>query len=194
MKLEKFAEVIVGQIMTRVTAENDVEGKIIRILSPKAISNGVINMDDIGTAVITKEIDSGKYTREGDVVIKLSTPYDAAYITSETAGMAIPSFCAIIRSNDSRIDAKYLSAFLNSRYVQDQLTAKVSGGIRPMVKVTDIRSLDIPNISESDMKDIGEAFMLSGKKKEALLEMIRTEDQIMNTIVMKSIIGGMRNE
>ena len=63
-----------------------------------------------------------------------------------------------------------------------------------MVKVTDIRSLEIPNISESDMKDIGEAFMLSGKKKAALLEMIRTEEQIMNTIVMNSIIGGMSNE
>ena len=63
-----------------------------------------------------------------------------------------------------------------------------------MVKVTDIRSLEIPNISESDMKDIGEAFMLSGKKREALLEMVRTEEQIMNTIVMNSIIGGMRNE
>ena len=194
MKLEKYAEVIVGQIMTRVTAAEDDEGKTISVLSPKAISNGVINMDDVGTSVITKEIDNDKFTRVGDVVIKLSTPYDAAYITTETAGLAIPSFCAIIRTSGSGIDAKYLSAFLNSRYVRDQLTAKVSGGIRPMVKVTDIRSLEIPDISEADMKDIGEAFMLSGKKKEALLEMVRTEEQIMNTIVMNSIIGGMRNE
>lgn len=151
-------------------------------------------MDDVGTAVITKEIDNDKFTRVGDVVIKMSTPYDAAYITTETAGLAIPSFCAIIRTSGRGIDARYLSAFLNSRYVRDQLTAKVSGGIRPMVKVTDIRSLEIPDISEADMKDIGEAFMLSGKKKEALLEMVRTEEQIMNTIVMNSIIGGMRNE
>lgn len=194
MKLEDYAEVIVGQIMTRVTTVGDDEGKTIRVLSPKAISNGVINIDDVGTAVISKEIDNDKFTHEGDVVIKLSTPYDAAYITAETAGLAIPSFCAIIRKSGNGIDAGYLSAFLNSRYVRDQLTAKVSGGNRPMVKVTDIRSLEIPNISESDMKDIGEAFMLSGKKKEALLEMIRTEEQIMNTIVMNSIIGGMRNE
>lgn len=194
MKLEEFAEVIVGQIMTRVTATSNNEGKSIQVLSPKAISNGVINMDDVGTAVITKEIDNEKFTRDGDVVMKLSTPYDAAYITAETSGLAIPSFCAIIRISGSGIDAGYLSAFLNSRYVRDQLTAKVSGGVKPMVKVTDIRSLEIPNISEADMKDIGEAFMLSGKKKETLLEMIRTEEQIMDTIVMNSIIGGMRDE
>lgn len=194
MKLEDFAEVIVGQIMTRVTTDGNDEGKTIRVLSPKAISNGVINIDDVGTAVIYKEIDNDKFTRKGDVVIKLSTPYDAAYITANTAGLVIPSFCAIIRKFDSKINSEYLSAFLNSRYVRDYLTAKVSGGVRPMVKVTDIRSLEIPNISEADMKDIGEAFILSGKKKEVLLEMIRTEEQIMNTIVMNSIIGGMRNE
>lgn len=194
MKLEDYAEVIVGQIMTRVTAVGGNEGKTIRVLSPKAISNGVININDVGTAIISKEIDNDKFTREGDVVIKLSTPYDAAYITAETVGLAVPSFCAIIRKSCSEIDAGYLSAFLNSRYVRDQLTAKVSGGVRPMVKVTDIRSIEIPNISESDMKDIGVAFMLSGKKKEALLGMIRAEEQIMNAIVMNSIIGGMRNE
>lgn len=194
MKLEKFTEVIVGQIMSRVTAESNDYGKQIRVLSPKAISNGIINMDDVSSTLITKEIDKDKYTREGDVVIKLSTPYDAAYITPETAGLVIPSFCAIIRPNSSSINAKYLSAFLNSKYVRDQLTAKVSGGVRPMVKVTDIRCLDLPNISEADMQDIGEAFILSGKKKEALLKMIYTEEQIMNTIVMNSIIGGMRNE
>lgn len=194
MKLEKFTEVIVGQIMPRVTSESNDYGKPIRVLSPKAISNGIINMDDVSSTLITKEIGKDKYTREGDVVIKLSTPYDAAYITSETAGLVIPSFCAIIRPSSSRINAKYLSAFLNSKYVRDQLTAKVSGGIRPMVKVTDIRCLELPNISEADMKDIGEAFMLSGKKKETLLKMIYTEEQIMNTIVMNSIIGGMCNE
>ena len=54
------------------------------------------------------------------------------------------------------------------------------------------------DLSSLTLKDtcflLGEAFMLSGKKREALLEMVHTEEQIMNTIVMNSIIGGMRNE
>lgn len=196
MKLEEFSEVIVGQIMTRVTTEAEGEGKHIRVLTPKAISNGVINIEDIGTASITKEIGEEKYTREEDVVIKLSTPYDAAYITSETTELAIPSFCAIIRIKDnfSNINAKYLSAFLNSQYVREILMSKVSGGLKPMVKVTDIRNLDFPKVSEADMKDIGEAFMLSGQKKETLKKMINAEDQIMKTIVMNSIVGGIENE
>ena len=60
------------------------------------------------------------------MVIKLSTPYDAAYVNEENAGIAIPSFCAAIRITDNdKMDAMYLTAFLNSSYVRDELTAKV---------------------------------------------------------------------
>lgn len=193
MKIDDFAEIIVGQIMTRVTTDNIEEGTTVQVLSPKAISDGVIDTGSVTTCVINKKIDKEKYIREGDVVIKLSTPYDAVYITSEMQGMVIPSFCAIIRVKNN-VDAKYLAAFLNSVFVREQLTEKVSGGVKPMIKVTDIRSLEFPNISDEDMRKIGEAFILSGKKKAVLAEMIQTESKIMNTIVMNSIIGGMNNE
>lgn len=39
------------------------------------------------------------------------------------------------------------------------------GSIRPMIKVTDLRNLDIPQVSKEDMEDIGQAYILSGKKK-----------------------------
>ena len=34
-----------------------------------------------------------------------------------------------------------------------------------MIKVTDLRNLDIPQVSKEDMEDIGQAYILSGKKK-----------------------------
>ena len=129
------------------------------------------------------------------MVIKLSTPYDAAYVTSKDIGLVIPSFCATIRiSNDNLIDAKYLSAFLNTSYVRNQLTAKVVGSSRPMIKISDIRALEIPEVPIKDMRDIGEAYILSGRKKEILLEMVQTESMLMENIVLASIKEGMNNE
>ena len=194
MRLEDITNVIAGQIMTRVTDENS-NGKNVQVLVPKAIVNGIIVKEDLGEAVLSKEVDEDKYTQTGDVVIKLSTPYDAAYVTEEDAGLVIPSFCATIRITDSNLmDAKYLSAFLNSSYVRNQLTAKVVGSVRPMIKITDIRALEIPEVSMQDMKDIGEAYMLSGKKKATLLEMIETESKLMENIVLRSIKGGISND
>ena len=63
-----------------------------------------------------------------------------------------------------------------------------------MVKVSDLRNLDIPYVSEEDMADIGQAYILSGKKKSILSDMIETETKIMENIVLKSIKKGMENE
>ena len=194
MRLEDIANVIAGQIMTRVTDEN-YEGESVQVLVPKAIADGIVVKEDLGKAVLSKAVDEDKYTREGDVVIKLSTPYDAAYVTAEDAGLVIPSFCATIRiTKENLMDAKYLSAFLNTSYVRNQLTAKVVGSARPMIKITDVRALEIPKVSMQDMRDIGEAYMLSGKKKATLLEMVATESKLMENIVLASIKEGMNNE
>ena len=88
----------------------------------------------------------------------------------------------------------YLSAFLNTSYVRNQLTAKVVGSARPMIKITDVRALEIPKVSMQDMRDIGEAYMLSGKKKATLLEMVATESKLMENIVLASIKEGLNNE
>lgn len=194
MRLEDIANVIAGQIMTRVTDENS-NGEEVKVLVPKAIVDGIIVKEDLGKAVLSKEVDEDRYTQEGDVVIKLSTPYDAAYVTNDDVGLVIPSFCATIRITDANlVDAKYLSAFLNTSYVRNLLTAKVVGSGRPMIKITDIRALEIPEVSIKDMKDIGEAYVLSGKKKATLLEMIETESKLMENIVLESIKEGISNE
>lgn len=194
MRLEDVASVIAGQIMTRVTDEAAV-GETVKVLVPKSIVDGIIVKEDLGEAILSKEIDGDKYTKEGDVVIKLSTPYDAAYVEEKDAGLVIPSFCATIRiEKENVLNAKYLSAFLNTSYVRNQLTAKVVGSARPMIKITDIRALELPKVSVQDMRDIGEAYILSGKKKTTLLEMIATESRLMENIVLASIKEGMDNE
>lgn len=197
MKLKEVAKITVGQIMPRVSAENKNEEEIIgtvNVLAPKAISDGIIVKENLGELQICKKIDAEKFTKEGDVVVKLSTPYDATYVTKENEGLAVPSFCAIIRVKEDKLDAKYLSAFFNTEYVREILKSKVMGSIRPMVKVSDLRNLDIPYVSEEDMADIGQAYILSGKKKSILSDMIETETKIMENIVLKSIKKGMENE
>lgn len=197
MKLKEVAKITVGQIMPRVSAENKNEEEIIgtvNVLAPKAISDGIIVKENLGELQICKKIDEEKFTKEGDVVVKLSTPYDATYVTKENEGLAVPSFCAIIRVKEDKLDAKYLSAFFNTEYVREILKSKVMGSIRPMVKVSDLRNLDIPYVSEEDMADIGQAYILSRKKKSILSDMIETETKIMENIVLKSIKKGMENE
>ena len=174
MTLENIASVTAGQIMTRVTADKDAGNQVVenvKVLVPNAIVSGVIVKDDLGKAELGK------------------------HVNEENAGIAIPSFCAAIRITDNdKMDAMYLTAFLNSSYVRDELTAKVVGSARPMIKITDIRALEVPELNMKDMQDIGKAFVLSGLKKATLQEMIDNETKLMENVVLASIKEGIGNE
>ena len=142
MRVEDIANVIAGQIMTRVTDEGADED-VVPILVPKAINEGMIVREYLGKAVLAKPVDEERYTKEGDVVVKLSTPYDAAYVTEDNVGLIVPSFCAIVRvKQEEKMNAKYLSAFFNTEFIRNQLLSRVVGSLRPMIKITDIRSLE----------------------------------------------------
>lgn len=190
--ISDFASITVGQIMTRVSARAGEDFTEIKVLIPKAISNGRVLREELGTAEIKGEMPEDKMTCEGDIVIKLSTPYDSAYITKEDAGYAIPSFCAAIRMKDKsygEAEKNYISALLNSEYIRNQLSSKVAGTTRPMIRPRDIMNLEMPDIPKEDMKRIGEAYVLSAKKRAMLLEMERIEKEIMDNIVTNSIVG-----
>lgn len=189
MKLEDVASITVGQIMTRVSTDDESECiQKTKVLVPGAISGGIIETENLPENMLKKKIDSDKCTMTGDVVIKLSTPYDAAFITEECAGLAVPSFCAVIRPQN--YNPLFLSAYLNTSYVRELLKSKVVGTARPMIKVTDLRNLDIPKLPERDMQDIGEAFRISGEKKALLREMLDTETEIMDAVILKCVAGG----
>ena len=63
-----------------------------------------------------------------------------------------------------------------------------------MIKITDIRALEVPELNKEDMQDIGKAFVLSGLKKATLQEMIDNETRLMENIVLASIKEGISNE
>ena len=196
MKLGDVTEIIGGQNMTRISAENYAGSilKKVKVMIPKAIVDGMVIEKDLGDAEIVKEIDADKYTQEGDIVIKLSSPYDSALISSEQAGIAIPSFCAVIRVKEGEYDRRYLTAVLNTEVVRKGLAARVAGSIRPMIRISDLKDLDLPMINKEDMEAIGKAYLLSGKKRKILQEMANIEKELMENVICISMEGEREHE
>ena len=180
--LSDIAEVIVGQITQRVAGEKTEEGNV-RVLVPKAISEGTIDDNSLDTLNLSKDVSDDKYTKEGDVVIKLSTPFEAAYIDKDHEGLLIPSFCAVVRFVEG-YDPKGMCAILNSTYIQDQVKAMIGGAIRPMVKVTDLRAVEIPDFKNDDLKKLGDEYIKSGEKRRILVQLAENERQIMDNTVL----------
>lgn len=199
MKLENVASKISsGQIMTRITAKEEAGEEVVKVckvLAPKAIVDGRVVHKDLSEAKLKKEVDNEKITQVGDVVIKLATPYDSAYITEKDTGLVVPSFCVIIRGVDEElVDTRFLVSYLNTNYVINSLKAKVAGTTMPMIKLGDIKELEVPELSIDQQKQLGEVYSLSCSKQEILQQLLDNEKELIQSIILKSIVGGIESE
>ena len=187
-QLEKFVDVTSGQIMTRLTAKDGVDSVgVWKVVIPKAItSDGFISIEDMPEEPLKAEPPLDRITRVGDIVIKLSTPFDSAIITEETAGCVVPSFCAIIRSNGI-LSIDYLRAYLASKYCKDQMKAKVAGAVMSILSIGKIKSIDIPVPSMDVQRQIGERYKNVQEKILIMNQIISLENK-RNDVVFQELI------
>ena len=99
----------------------------INVLIPKAIENGEVIHSNLVENYLSSEIDDKKITKKGDIILKLSTPYEACIIKKEDEGLAIPSFCAVLRELDNDYDPYFVLAYINSNYFKNQVQTLISG-------------------------------------------------------------------
>ena len=212
VKLGEMADVYSGQIMSRVKA-GDIErtgdyisSRIMKVIVPKSItSDGLIDLKDIAEEKIivtdckivennneaaefesVLPIDNRRVTSLGDIVIKLSAPFDSATITAETSGFLVPSFCAIIR-NKSKLNSDYLQAFLNSDLCKEQLREKVAGAIITILSVGKVKDIEIPVPDAEQQRMIGAQYRetqckIATFKKIAELEKKRNDVLFLNMV------------
>ena len=192
MKIGDITEKIYsGQIISRVNAKEEVGDVVIEernVLIPKAISGGRVTHADLGTVKLKKAVDEDRITRQGDIVLKLSTPYDAAYSEKDDEGLVVPSFCSIIRGVEvSKADSEFITAYLNTEYVREMLKSRVAGTTMPMIKLSDIKDLEIPNVPLAKQKLLGEAYSLSCRKQDVLREMLYNEQILINSVILNAV-------
>ena len=171
-----------GQITSRIEAKLD-SNKIgeIKVLTPKAIQNGSVNHKDLGLLNISQEADSKKVTKLGDIVIKLSTPYDACIIKEEDEGLLVPSFCAIINNVPDYISKDYLLAFLNSKVYQNQIKNLLIGQNLPILSIGQIKKVELPLPSIDIQEDIGNTYKGTLDKIKLLERIISLESEYLES-------------
>ena len=198
--LKEFGiQITSGQIMSRVSSKNrkpekhEIEDSYypvyeMRVIIPKAInSDGTIDSSLLPQEQLASEIDDGKMAKKGQIVMKLSTPYDAGLVDEESAGCIVPSFCAIVNPCEN-IDTCYLLAFLNSESCKTQLKMQVAGSVITVLSVGKISGIKIPVISLREQIEIGKRFMAIQKKRKVINEIIKLET-MRNDVVFRNLEG-----
>lgn len=182
-------EVIGGQIMGRVKAKSDFDesnAEKRKVIVPKAIcSDGTIDVTILPEEVLQNPVNDSKITRTGDIVIKLSTPYDAAMIKKESENCVVPSFCAIVRY-PNYIDGNYLTAFLNSDFCKEQLKMQVAGVMMTVLSVGKVLKVLMPKPSLEIQKEIGLKYIKTQEKLEIIKKIVTLETK-RNDVVFREL-------
>ena len=183
-------KLIGGQIMSRITTKFEDSEKYgeIKVVIPKSIcADGTVNIDDLAEETLKVAPDEKRITKVDDIVLKLSTPYDAAIIDEDSAGCIVPSFCAIIQYPDT-IDKYYLLAYLNSETCKEQLKQQVAGATITVLSVGKVSNVQIPLIDIEEQKKIGRAYYETQQKLKLLNEIIKLESE-RNSIVFNNMVN-----
>ena len=162
MKLKDVAEEIITGVLTRrIVYDGDADSSLQegKILVPKSITDGLIDHTLLQTSRLGKLVKEKFYTRKGDVIMKLSTPYDSCVIEKkEDEGLIVPSFSVIIRGIRAPYDPYFIMAFLSSKRAWSQIERSRSGRVLSIISNESVSELELPSFSETEMKDISTRF------------------------------------
>ena len=99
MQIQDVALIKTGAVLSRLSAV-EFGGEAYRTLSLKNIDDelGLILKDTCKTMRFGESVSDEFFTRVGDILVRLSSPYTAVYIDSaDYGGLLVPSHFAIIK-------------------------------------------------------------------------------------------------
>ena len=185
MKLDKIAEVSTGLVLSRKKALGN-EGFSYELLTLKSFNeDGYIKEEYLDDFISEDKINEQYLTKEGDVIVRLSYPNTAVYITKELENMVIPSLFAIIRNQDENILSEFIAIFLNSKKCKRQLAADTIGSAISIVKTSTFKDIQIPKCTLEKQKSIIEVNSLLVKEKNLLVELLKEKEKYHKEVIRK---------
>lgn len=183
MKLSDIADEIYTGVLTRrvvfeegeLAAMSEAETVTLesaRILMPKAIAYGVIDPNQLQEVKLKKEVKEKFRTHLGDVIMKLSSPYDCCVIEKEEdENLIVPSFCLRIGSIDEEYDPYFIMAYLTSASAWKQIEKTMMGRALSIISNESVSELMLPDMTPEQRHE-------AGYRYERTLEFRRTAGRI----------------
>ena len=192
MKIRDIADEIITGVLTRRVVWEEGNGdpsllKSEKILVPKAINDGLIDHSLLQEVKLYKEVKDKFYTKKGDVIMKLSTPYDSCVIEKEEdEGLIVPSFSLIIRKINPKYNPYFVMAFLSSKCAWSQIKNSREGRMLSIISKESVAELDVPDFNDEEIKEISNRYKRFLNFKRLSAEIISLEKERNDSLFLKN--------
>ena len=151
-----------------------------RVLIPRAMGGGAIIDDELAIEKIGMVKDEF-FTREGDVVIKLSTPYDSVYVDKDHEGILVTSFGMILRAKEETpLSMRFLSMHLNHPRTLSMLQAGSTGKGAGMtvLKRRTVASIPVPLLPMERQEGLAELYFAVNDQNNEYRKLIELGEEL----------------
>ena len=186
MILNEYAVIRTGLVFSRKEAKQGEIFKIYPALSLKNITeDGQILLTEIENYSAAEQLKEEYFTREGDVLLRLSAPYTVVLITEKEADLLVPSHFAIIRTKEI-IDPRYLRWWLAKK---SKWFFKVASGGTMMGTISSgyVALMPFkPPLLEKQRK-IGEMLELLNKEQQLFSMLAAKKKQLIDNVLINFV-------
>ena len=191
-RLEELCTIKTGAPTSRAKKiPEGVEPRNVKVLLPRAMQAGTIVDDELATEDVG-EVKDDNFTHEGDVVIKLSTPYDSVYVDKTHESIMITSFGMVLRKKpEAELDMQYLSMFLNLPQTNSVLQAVSTGQsvAMAMLKRQTVADIEVPLLPIERQRKLAALFQAVQERKRQHVRLIELDEELVTSQMTKSIWG-----
>ena len=189
-RLEELCTIKTGAPTSRAKKISEgIDPKEVKVLLPRAMQAGTIVDEDLAVEVVG-EVKDENFTHEGDVVIKLSTPYDSVYVDKAHEGIMITSFGMVLRKKpEAELDMQYLSMFLNLPQTNSVLQAVSTGqsAAMAMLKRQTVADIEVPLLPIERQRKLAALFQAVRERKHQYVRLIELDEELVTSQMTKSI-------
>lgn len=184
VQLGDIAKIKTGLVLSRKKAEINYNAKAkYKLITLKNITdNGLIDIDSYEEFVSNDELDNHYFTKEGDVLMRLSHPHTAVFIEKQHSGLLIPSYFAIIKVEQEKFFPEYIAWYLNSVIVKKELERSQSGSRIPSTNQNVLKTLPVVWITPLKQKALVELYNLHQKEKWLYKKLIEEKELLFQGI------------
>ena len=185
MELTNLAAVKTGLVLSRKEAKTTDKSWEYRQLNLKAVNDdGTINIDETIPFYASEELTPNYLTQVGDIVVKTSEPYTAAYITEEYAGLVIPSHFVVVRVDITKALPQYIAWYLNKDRIKKAFRMGCTGMLK-QIKPTMVGETEIKLPSLERQRQVVELYNISRQEIVLLERQIRQKEAYYKALINK---------
>ena len=143
-RLGDLCDIVVGMPLSRARRiPESSSGETVGVITQKTLTADGIDLEEVSYEVLG-QVRKACITSPGDVIVKLTTPYDCAYINSDCAGLLVVSAAAILRPRTRSVNMRWIAAVLGTPQLKEELRLASIGASIQMIKKSGLANLVIP--------------------------------------------------